>query len=50
MEKNIRIRCRQTDVGMVENAITPALEEFKKATGRNVDIMLDKENFLAQET
>jgi V-type H+-transporting ATPase subunit E len=50
MEKNIRIRCRQTDVGMVENAMTPALEEFKKATGRNVDIMLDKENFLAQET
>jgi len=50
MEKNITIRCRQSDLNLVENAINPAVEEFKKATNRSVEVKLDKENFLAQET
>jgi V-type H+-transporting ATPase subunit E len=50
LEKEVVLRCRQQDVNLVKNSIGPALEEYKKATGRDSNITLDTENFLAQDT
>jgi len=50
LEKDVLLRCRQQDLKLVENSIHTAYEEYKNATKREVNIMLDKENFLQTET
>jgi len=50
LEKDIIIRCRQSDLAAVETCMNPAYEEFQTATKREAKLTLDKENFLLPET
>ena len=44
------VRCRQQDVGIVQNVLGPAVEEYKAATKKEVNATVDQENFLSQDT
>jgi len=50
LEKTVVIRCRQQDVGVVQNVLGAAVEEYKAATKKEVDATVDQENFLSQDT
>ena len=44
------IRCRQQDVNLVKEAINPAIQEYREATGRDVNVKLETDNFIASDT
>ena len=50
LEKEVLVRCRQQDVHVVQNSITSAVEQYQKATGKPVNVTLDQQNFLGNET
>jgi V-type H+-transporting ATPase subunit E len=50
LEKDVLIRCRQQDVHIVQNSITSAVEQYQTATGKPVNVTLDQQNFLGNET
>lgn len=50
MEPKATIRCRQTDVGMIEQILPKALQDYKAKIGKDTVITMDKENFLAADT
>lgn len=50
MEPKATIRVRQADVGLVEEILPKALQEYKDKTKKEVAVTLDKENFLPADT
>jgi len=50
LEKDVIIRCRQQDVRLVQNVLSGAAKEYKDATGRDVILKLDTDNFIASDT
>lgn len=47
LEHNVLIRCRQQDTGLVEEVMDSAKREYSEKTGKDVNIKLDQESFLA---
>jgi len=50
LEQNVVIRCRQADLGMVEEAIKVAGPKYKESAGKDVHVTVDKESFLSAAT
>lgn len=50
MEPKATIRVRQADVGLLEEILPKALQEYKDKTKKEVAVTLDKENFLPADT
>jgi len=50
LEKEVIIRCRQQDVRLAQNAMNGAVQEYKEATGRDVVLKLETDNFIASDT
>jgi V-type H+-transporting ATPase subunit E len=50
MEVNVVIRARQQDAQLVQNAIPKAAEKYKEMASKDVNIGLDQETFLPQDT
>ncbi|CAM6031518.1 unnamed protein product, partial [Sphagnum compactum] len=50
LEKDVIIRCRQQDVRLVQNVLSGAAKEYKDATGHDVILKLDTDNFIASDT
>jgi len=46
LEKEVVVRCRQEDVGLVEKAIPSSVSQYQKATSKNVSVSVDKQTFL----
>ncbi|RWS27690.1 V-type proton ATPase subunit E-like protein [Leptotrombidium deliense] len=49
LEKDVVVRCRQSDLKLVENVLADALKEYKDATGKDCNLSLDRENFISQD-
>ncbi len=47
LEQNVLIRCRQADLQLVEEVMDSAKREYTEKTGKEVNIKLDQESFLA---
>jgi V-type H+-transporting ATPase subunit E len=47
LEPLLLVRCRQADQSLIENAISPALAEYKAKVNKEVVIKLDTENWLS---
>lgn len=50
LEKDVTVRCREQDVHIVQNSITSAVEQYQKATAKPVNVTLDQQNYLSNET
>lgn len=50
MEPKATIKCRQSDVALIESLLPTALENYKAKMGKDINITLDKESFLPQDT
>lgn len=50
MEPKATIRCRQSDVGLIEKLLPTALQNYKEKMGKEIAITLDKESFLPPDT
>jgi V-type H+-transporting ATPase subunit E len=50
MEPNVLVRGRQTDAQIIQNILPLAVEEYKRATKKDVVITLDTENFLPADS
>lgn len=50
IETNVVIKCRQQDVRLVQGCMEAAVEEYKTATGKNCNLVVDNESFLPQDT
>ncbi|XP_013783618.1 V-type proton ATPase subunit E-like [Limulus polyphemus] len=49
LEKEVIIWCRQQDFIVVQNSVTPALEEYRKTTGMDCKVVVDPENVLPSD-
>ena len=49
LEKDISVRCRQQDVRLVENTVAAAVAEYQKATGKSVNVVVERDNFLPDD-
>ncbi|XP_076304523.1 V-type proton ATPase subunit E-like isoform X1 [Tachypleus tridentatus] len=49
LEKEVIIFCRQQDFIVVQNSVTPALEEYCKTTSMDCKVVVDPENFLPSD-
>jgi V-type H+-transporting ATPase subunit E len=49
IEDFVLIRCRQKDVGLVQEVLPKAIANFKAATKRDVKVSIDSVNFLAPD-
>lgn len=49
IEKEVVIRCRKQDLGLVENAIETVKKEYKEATKMDVVVKIDKEQYLSAD-
>lgn len=49
IEKEVVIRCRKQDLGLVENAIETVKKEYKEATKMDVIVKIDKEQYLSAD-
>lgn len=47
LEQNVLIRCRQADLALVGEVMDSAKREYNEKTGKEVNIKLDQETFLA---
>lgn len=50
MEAQVKARCRQADLQLVQNILPRAVEEYKAQMGKDVVITLDTESFLPADT
>jgi V-type H+-transporting ATPase subunit E len=50
LEPSVSIRCRQQDLGIVNEVLGAAIDEYKTATKKEVKASVDQENFLSVET
>lgn len=46
LEDNVTIRCKQQDLGLVREVAGRAVQAYKQATGKEVKLTIDQENFL----
>lgn len=47
LEPNVLIRCRQADVGMMEEVMSSAKAQYTEKTGKDIVLKLDQETFLS---
>ncbi|CAL8087833.1 unnamed protein product [Orchesella dallaii] len=47
LELNVLVRCRQADLALVEEVIPQAKSQYTEKTGKEINIKLDQESFLA---
>lgn len=50
MEPKAIVRGRQADVGLIQNLLPKAIEEYKSKTGKETTAILDTDNFLPADT
>lgn len=50
MESSVILRCRQADVGLVNEVLPEAVEQYKSNIGQNVVVSVDTGNFLAPDS
>ncbi|XP_054160424.1 V-type proton ATPase subunit E-like [Oppia nitens] len=50
LEKQVVVRCRQQDIRIVENAMGSAQQEYRDATGKDVEMKLDTESFIGSDS
>lgn len=50
MEPTVILRCRQVDVGLVNEVLPAAIEEYKKNMNQDVAVDVDTDNYLSAET
>lgn len=50
MEKNVILRCRQVDVGLVNEVIPAAIDLYKEGMQKDCVISVDTDNYLTPET
>jgi len=46
MEDNVIVRCRQKDEKLITEVLTPAVSQYQKATGKTVNVIIDRSNYL----
>jgi len=46
LETNVLLRCRQADLALLDEVLDSATQVYKKATGKDVNLKVDQENFL----
>lgn len=47
LEQNVLVRCRQQDLGLVQEVMDGAKRDYTEKTGKDVNIKLDQEAFLS---
>jgi len=47
LEANVILRCRQADLSLLEESLDSVAQDYKKATGKEVNLKIDKESFLS---
>ncbi|XP_067635717.1 V-type proton ATPase subunit E [Eurosta solidaginis] len=50
MEPNVTLRCRQADIGLINEILPATLEEYKSKIGKDVNVRVDTENHLSADT
>jgi len=50
LEKHVSIRCRKEDVSLIEKVMLDAAEQYKQASGNDVQIVIDDTRYLTGET
>lgn len=50
MDDSVRVRARKSDVDLVKKAVPDAAKAFKEKADRDVDIEVDEEEFLSNES
>ncbi|XP_062610012.1 V-type proton ATPase subunit E-like [Saccostrea cucullata] len=49
IEASVVLRCRQNDVDLVKESLPSAVRQYKEATGNDVSITIDTDNFLGND-
>ncbi|XP_061195186.1 V-type proton ATPase subunit E-like [Saccostrea echinata] len=49
IEASVVLRCRQSDVDLVKESLPSAVQQYKEATGNDVSISIDTDNFLGSD-
>jgi V-type H+-transporting ATPase subunit E len=49
LEDKVIVRCRQKDEKLLSEVLEPAVARYRKETGKNIEVTVDKENFLSAE-
>ncbi|XP_071792209.1 V-type proton ATPase subunit E-like [Asterias amurensis] len=49
MEKKITVRCKENDQQLVKEQVQAAVADYKKATKKECEVTLDKDNFLGED-
>ncbi|KFO96605.1 V-type proton ATPase subunit E 1 [Calypte anna] len=49
LEPKIVVRCRKQDLSMVKTAVQKSIPNYKNAIKRDVDVQIDKDNFLPED-
>ena len=50
LEKDVLLRCRQKDEGLVEKLLPECLDELKKVWGDSTNVTIDKEHYLSADS
>lgn len=50
MEKTVILRCRQVDVGLVNEVLPAAIDEYKQQLNEDVVVTVDTDNYLPADT
>lgn len=50
MEPNVTLRCRQADVGLVNEVLPDSINQYKDNIGQDVKVTVDQEHYLAADT
>ena len=50
MEKVVILRCRQTDLSLVNEVLPGCVDDYKRTIGQDVDINIDTDNYLPADT
>lgn len=50
LEKEVVLRCRQTDLELVEQLLPSCLDELQKVWGEKTRVIIDKDNYLPPDS
>lgn len=50
LETSVIVRCRQADLDLVEKSVPSAVEKYKKASGKDAKVVIDKQTFLPADS
>lgn len=50
MEPSVTLRCRQADIGLINEVLPATVAEYKQQIGKDVNVHIDTDNHLSADT